>query len=148
MWEYGCVKCQKWHRDNEAIYAEHIMFQSKHGPREVRVPSQVTLTAGDRTLLVCVDSISVFPSDSGIRSNAAWVVTDAATLDRIVKAQEARSHITYATAWPAEVSALIWGVLRAETPVQVLMDWVIEFGPENLAAEVTLLQADVLNAKP
>lgn len=33
-WEYGCVKCQKYHGESDGpIYAEHIGSQSKHGLR-------------------------------------------------------------------------------------------------------------------
>ena len=33
IWEYGCVCCQIWHDETEAVYQEHIMSQSKHGMR-------------------------------------------------------------------------------------------------------------------
>jgi hypothetical protein len=46
MYEYGCVRCQKYHREDEAIYAEHIMCQSKHGPRLVDVEEAVLRAAG------------------------------------------------------------------------------------------------------
>jgi len=29
--QYGCVKCQKTHYEDEKIYNKHIMSQSKHG---------------------------------------------------------------------------------------------------------------------
>lgn len=29
--QYGCVKCQARHYEDEPIYQEHISFQSKHG---------------------------------------------------------------------------------------------------------------------
>ena len=32
--EFGCVLCQKWHREGEPLYQDHILFQSKHGIRE------------------------------------------------------------------------------------------------------------------
>jgi len=32
---YGCVKCQRWHYDDEDVYYEHIWNQSKHGIRTV-----------------------------------------------------------------------------------------------------------------
>lgn len=33
--EYGCCRCQKWHRKGmDAEYDCHIMHQSKHGIRE------------------------------------------------------------------------------------------------------------------
>ena len=33
--EYGCVKCQKYHRMGlDAEYEDHIYHQSKHGVRE------------------------------------------------------------------------------------------------------------------
>jgi hypothetical protein len=32
--EYGCCKCQQFHREDEPIYEEHIMRQSKHGWRD------------------------------------------------------------------------------------------------------------------
>jgi hypothetical protein len=33
--EYGCVKCQKYHRLGiDAWYDDHLYFQSKHGIRE------------------------------------------------------------------------------------------------------------------
>ena len=32
--EYGCVRCQEWHGESDGpIYAEHLMWQSKHGMR-------------------------------------------------------------------------------------------------------------------
>jgi len=32
--EYGCVRCQAYHRESDGpIYAEHILWQSKHGIR-------------------------------------------------------------------------------------------------------------------
>ncbi len=102
--------------------------------------SQATLTAGNRTLCVCMDSISVFPAHSAIRSNAAWCVTDPVTLENARSVGTLRDCLTYATEWPSELSALIWGVLRAECPLQPLMDWVIENGPANLAAELEALQ--------
>ena len=37
MYEYGCCRCQTYHREGEAVYAEHIMWQSKHGPRWVSI---------------------------------------------------------------------------------------------------------------
>ena len=41
MWEYGCCLCQKWHREDEAVYRDHIMFQSKNGPRFVPVEQAI-----------------------------------------------------------------------------------------------------------
>jgi len=33
-YEYGCVRCQAWHGESDGpIYAEHLMWQSKHGLR-------------------------------------------------------------------------------------------------------------------
>lgn len=29
--EYGCVKCQKYHREGDDLYDAHLMWQSKHG---------------------------------------------------------------------------------------------------------------------
>lgn len=114
----------------------------------MKMLTQATLTAGDRTLCVHVDSISVFPANNYIRSNAAWVVTDRATLDYCTKNALLRDRITYATKWPAELSALIWGVLTAAAPLQPLMDWVIDNGPANLAAEIEALQKNVLVGSP
>lgn len=31
MGQYGCVKCQKYHNENDRLYQKHILFQSKHG---------------------------------------------------------------------------------------------------------------------
>ncbi len=31
MKTYGCCKCQTFHNENEKIYEDHIMHQSKHG---------------------------------------------------------------------------------------------------------------------
>lgn len=45
MWEYGCVKCQTWHREDEPIYAEHLCWQSKHGPRFVPVEQAIIQAA-------------------------------------------------------------------------------------------------------
>ena len=45
MWEYGCVRCQKYHREDEPIYAEHLMLQSKHGPRFVEVDEAIVRAA-------------------------------------------------------------------------------------------------------
>ena len=42
MWEYGCVRCRKYHREDESIYQEHIYFRSKHGPRFVPVEEAIT----------------------------------------------------------------------------------------------------------
>lgn len=41
--EYGCVCCQRWHREGiDPEYADHLMCQSKHGPRErVATPAEV-----------------------------------------------------------------------------------------------------------
>lgn len=33
-WEYGCVRCQKYHAESDIpVYQEHIPWQSKHGMR-------------------------------------------------------------------------------------------------------------------
>lgn len=32
--DYGCVKCQKYHREGDLLYEEHLYFQSKHSIRE------------------------------------------------------------------------------------------------------------------
>lgn len=33
--EYGCTRCQKWHREGlDAEYEPHLYWQSKHGPME------------------------------------------------------------------------------------------------------------------
>lgn len=29
--EYGCVKCQGYHHEGDALYEAHLMWQSKHG---------------------------------------------------------------------------------------------------------------------
>ena len=46
--EYGCVRCQRlrlphWHRKGiDPEYADHVMWQSKHGPRcRVATPGEV-----------------------------------------------------------------------------------------------------------
>jgi len=28
---YGCVQCQMYHNEGDALYTAHLMFQSKHG---------------------------------------------------------------------------------------------------------------------
>jgi hypothetical protein len=36
--EYGCVRCQKYHREGrDAEFRDHLFWQSKHGTREVDV---------------------------------------------------------------------------------------------------------------
>jgi hypothetical protein len=33
-WEYGCCRCQTYHAEGDGpVYAEHLMWQSKHGLR-------------------------------------------------------------------------------------------------------------------
>jgi hypothetical protein len=109
----------------------------------MRPLTQATLTAGKRTLVVGAASVSVFPSNSGVKSRAAWVMSNA-TSDEYVAA---RPWVTYTNELPAELRALIRGVLAAECPLQPLMDWVIENGPANLAAEVEAVQTAVLNGQ-
>lgn len=45
--EYGCTLCQKFHREWEAIYREHLYFQSKHGYYQ-RAP----VNSAERTALI------------------------------------------------------------------------------------------------
>lgn len=35
--EYGCVRCQKCHREGDPLFAPHVVFQAKHSYREVDV---------------------------------------------------------------------------------------------------------------
>lgn len=36
---YGCVRCQQWHHEGDALFERHIMHQSKHGiTRKTRKP--------------------------------------------------------------------------------------------------------------
>lgn len=107
---------------------------------------QATLTAGDRMLVVDRTSVSVFPARDGTRSNATWVA-DRADHDYARDYYVRKFWITRVDAFPAELNALIHGVLNAESPLQPLMDWVIEYGPKNLAAEIESLQADLLANK-
>jgi hypothetical protein len=41
--EYGCVRCQKWHRRGiDPEYEPHLYYQSKHGWHErVATPNEV-----------------------------------------------------------------------------------------------------------
>lgn len=36
-WAYDCCSCQQQHTDRDPLYAEHILHQSRHGLRQVRV---------------------------------------------------------------------------------------------------------------
>jgi hypothetical protein len=35
--EFGCCRCQAYHREGEPLFAAHLMFQSKNSYREVDV---------------------------------------------------------------------------------------------------------------
>jgi hypothetical protein len=136
MWEYGCVKCQKYHREGEELYEPHIGFQSKHGLREVRKPAprtQATLTVGNRTVLVTRANLSVFPAHDFIRSHAAWAVGEHPIPDK--------PWIEFVREFPAEVNAFIAGILEEAAPVQPLCDWLIDNGPEKLAEQLRLMMA-------
>lgn len=98
---------------------------------EVRAKTSVNVTVGKRTLCIDAASVSVFPTSTAVRSNAAWV---AAIVDADWQCRY--SHVTYCDRFPDELAALIRGVLREGNPVEPLIDWVIEFGPANLAAEL------------
>jgi hypothetical protein len=39
--DYGCVKCQKYHREGDPLYTLHLFHQSKHG---IRVWTETTKT--------------------------------------------------------------------------------------------------------
>ncbi len=101
---------------------------------------QFQLTAGNRTMVVTPTNISVFPSHSGIKSNAAWIACDQINLGYT------KSWITQCERFPRELALLIDGVLNASAPVQPLMDWVIEYGLANLAREIERFQENLLNA--
>jgi hypothetical protein len=98
---------------------------------------QATLTAGDRTVCVKIDSVRVYRSGHGA---VTWMVTSREMFDYCERHALLRGHTTCAVRWPAELSALIWGVLTAECPLQPLTDWIIENGPRNLAAELEAMQ--------
>lgn len=108
-----------------------------------RALAQANLQAGDRMLVVDRTSVSVFPSDSGVRSNAAWVAStdrSPSTVDYYAR----KPWIVLTDAFPSELTALISGVLDEGCPVQPLMDWVIDNGPACLAAEIEALQTNLL----
>lgn len=104
---------------------------------------QATLKTGtsakDRELCVTRNSISVFPGHSAVRSHAAWIAT-ASNLG------SGQARMTWCFEFPGELRALINDVLDASAPLQPLMDWVIEYGPANLAAEIEALQSQLLAA--
>lgn len=104
-------------------------------------PTQVTLesgrTASDRVLCVTRDSISVFPGHSAVRSQAAWIATG-------TNLGSGQSRMIWCFAFPDELRALINAVLDANAPLQLLMDWVIEYGPANLAVEIETLQSQLM----
>lgn len=94
-------------------------------------------TAG--TLRVTASGVAVFPSRHSTTSLAAWyrVAADWTGSDY--------RSITYARGgFPAEIAALIHGVLYAGNPIEPLMDWVIEYGPPLLAHHVERVQAAIL----
>lgn len=41
MYEYGCVRCQGYHREGDALYDAHLYFQSKHGLRFVTLEQAI-----------------------------------------------------------------------------------------------------------
>jgi hypothetical protein len=45
MWEYGCVRCQQYHRECDPLYQPHIMCQSKHGLRFVGIEEAIARAA-------------------------------------------------------------------------------------------------------
>ena len=45
MYEYGCVRCQSYHRECDALYGPHLYFQSKHGLRFVPVEEAIARAA-------------------------------------------------------------------------------------------------------
>lgn len=45
--EYGCTRCQTYHREPDPLYREHLVWQSKHSYREVDVYTAITEIAAD-----------------------------------------------------------------------------------------------------
>lgn len=41
--EYGCVKCQRWHREGEAdrLYEAHMCWQARNAYREIHVEDAI-----------------------------------------------------------------------------------------------------------
>ena len=43
--EYGCTMCQRYHREPESLFEQHIGCQSKHGMREIDVYTAIVEAA-------------------------------------------------------------------------------------------------------